>query len=204
MNISEQLNKIPLFGTVEYSAAIAERFPAVTKELSAGERYCVKNSIALLASGRAEVVKESQDKSTYLKTLKPPSLVGLATLFDESGGYISTLVAKTNAVLIVFGEDFIEYLIENDSAFALRFARLLCGKVRYLNQRIDFYTCSSAESKIYEFLVRFADSEGKVVMSMSRLAETLDIARASLYRAVSELQKSGVIVKDGKKIILLK
>ncbi len=200
----EMLRSFPLFADVDNLEVYINQTPPKTTELKAGERLNIKNSLALFVDGKADIVKEGDSKSVYLKTLDSPTLLGLATLFDSEGRYISTLVAKTDCVLLVFSEDFVKSIILQNSEFSLALVKLLCQKVRYLNKRIHFYTCSDAEEKLHEFLLSSADSEGKVVMSMSKLSDILSIARASLYRAICSLEEKGLIYKEGKKIIIIK
>lgn len=171
--------------------------------LSAGEEYEVKNSLAVIAEGKADILK----RSLYLKTVTAPYVFGLATLFDKSEGYISTLIAKSEVRVLLFSESFVEELIEESPEFSKRLIVLLGEKIRYLNRRIDFYTSPTAEGKLYEYLLASSkreNGEEYIEMCMSKLSEILDIGRASLYRALSSLEEKGEIKKQGKKIILLK
>ncbi len=190
------LEKLPLFCGIT-KGKLAELPLEVS--LSAGEEYEVKNSLAVIAVGKADIFK----KSLYLKTVTAPSVFGLATLFDKNDGYISTLKAKSETTILLFSEAFVEKLIEESPEFSKRLILLLGEKIRYLNRRIDFYTSPTAEGKLYEYLHTSA-KEGYVEVSMSKLSEILDIGRASLYRALSSLEEKGEIKKQGKKIFLLK
>ena len=193
-----------LFSGIKNLEKYVEAFPPTPVTLRAGERYQIKNSLSLFVDGKADLVKETENRSVYLKTVSDTAMLGLATLFAGEQEYISTLVAKKETSLLLFSESFVEEVITNDSEFSIRLIKLLCQKVRYLNRRIDFYTCSGAEQKLQEFLVKSADNEGRVVMSMSKISDTLGIARASLYRALVSLEEKGFIIKEGKKILLLK
>lgn len=202
--IRDMLNKTPLFEGLHCTDKVMTAYPPTSLTVPAGEGYEVKNSLALLVSGKADIVKESETRTAYMKSVTDRTLLGLATLFSSDGEYISTLAAKTDVELLLFSEDFITALVKAEPEFSLRLVKLLCQKVRYLNRRIDFYTCTDAEEKVREFLVRSSDADGMLVMSMSRLSETLGIARASLYRAITALEEKGYIIKDGKKIQLIK
>lgn len=197
------LKNMPLFEGIEEIGAVICSCPPNEVTVCAGEKYEAKNSLVLFLSGKADIVKESKNRTAYLKTVCEPTLFGFATLFS-SNEYVSTLIAKTEVKLLQFGEDFVTALIRSYPDFSLRLVRLLCQKVRYLNRRIDYYTCSDAEEKVYSFLVTSCDGEGKTVMSMSKLSDTLSIGRASLYRAIASLEEKGYIDKNGKTIKLLK
>ena len=207
MTVSEiwdMLNETPLFEGLHGTDEVITAYPPTALTVPAGERYEIKNSLVLFVSGKADIVKESETRTAYMKSVNDRSLLGLATLFSAEEEYISTLVAKTDVELLLFSEDFVTALVKAEPEFSLRLVKLLCQKVRYLNRRIDFYTCTDAEEKVREFLIRSSDAEGTVVMSMSRLSETLGIARASLYRAIAALEEKGYIIKNGKKIQLIK
>ncbi len=202
--IADKLRSTALFAEINGLEELAEEYPPVLLQLLPGDKYEIKNSLALFLEGRAEIVKESESKTAFMKSVSDLTLLGLATLFSAKEEYISTLISKTEVKMLVFSEDFVKSLISCNSDFSLRLVSLLCQKVRYLNRRIDFYTCSDAEEKLREFIVRSSGADGKIVMSMSKLSETLDIGRASLYRAITALEEKGYIIKDGKTIQLLK
>lgn len=198
--ICEFLDKIPLFTGLFHEKLYG--LPEVLF-LKAGEKYEIKNAMAVIYRGKAEIYK----KKAFLKKAEPPSVLGLATLFDNSQTYISTVIAKTEATLLVFNQTTVEKMIRESPEFSHRLIVLFSEKIRYLNRRIDFYTSEGAEGKLHEFLQASAkgeDGEKTVEIPMSKLSEILDIGRASLYRALLSLEEKGQIKKQGKKIILIK
>ena len=168
--------------------------------LSSSDTYEIKRGIVVVYEGKAEIFK----KEAFLKSVKAPELLGLATLFENEENYISTIVAKSDTKLLVLSENSINSLIMSNPEFSKRLILLLSEKLRYLNQRIDFYTSSSAEGKLRQYLVARAGDKGYVEISMSRLSEILGIGRASLYRALLSLEEKGYAKKQGKKIFLNK
>ncbi len=195
--ICEVLDRIPLFCGLK-EKDITE-IPEEVK-LSSSDTYEIRRGIVVIKEGKAEIYK----KEAFLKSVTAPSVVGIATLFESEENYISTIVAKTEMTLFIFSENFIDSLIKTNPDFSKRLVNFLCEKLRYLNRRIDFYTSSSAESKLREFLEVSAGEKGYVEISMSRLSEVLDIGRASLYRALKSLEEKGYAQKQGKKIFLNK
>ncbi len=177
------------------------------KELSAGDELEVNNALVIVISGALEAYKSESGKRVFLKNILSREVTGIATLFDTSGQYISTLLAKKDSEILILTEDFILNALRTSPIFAERFSRLLCEKLRYLNSRIDTYTQPSTENKLLEYIkssAKVGDDHPCIEMSMSSLSSALGVGRASLYRALSSLEESGVISKDGKKIYLLK
>lgn len=197
-DVLEVLQKLSLFEGIDLKEIDEEPLEV---RLGIGESFEVKNSLAVLSSGKVRISK----KSAYLKTVTAPALFGIATLFDTDDSYISTIEAKSETEIFLVSEKFIETLIEKSPEFSKRFIKLLSEKIRYLNKRIDFYTSPSAEGKLHEYLEANASGDDESVeISMSRLSEILGIGRASLYRALTSLEEKEIIKKQGKKIILLK
>lgn len=194
IEIRDFLKTIPLFKGVTLS-----KLPQALV-LRAGDTYEVKRGVAVFVKGRAEIFK----KDAFLKTVFEPSVIGLATLFDNTNAYISTLLAKTETTLLLFSEKDVETLIADSPEFSKRLIVLLSEKLRYLNRRIDFYTTSGAEGKLHAYLLSTAGQNGFVELPMTKLSEILDIGRASLYRALNSLEENGYIKKQGKKIFLIK
>lgn len=202
-DVCKALKKVSLFQKAEGLERFVRELPPREMHLSAGESYDTQGEVGVLLSGRADIVKHSGDKRVYLKTVGENAVFGLAGLFAEKREYISSVVAKGECHLLLFGEDFVTALIKGCPDFSSALVALLCEKVRYLNRRIDYYTCADAEEKLWEYLKHSADERGEVVGSMSRVSGTLDIGRASLYRALTSLEEKGYIAKNGKKIIIL-
>ena len=76
-------------------------------------------------------------------------------------------------------------------------------KVVYLNRKISTLVAGSAEKKLVAYLLEVEfDSVCSLNVSMSSLADMLNVGRASLYRAIDDLENRGLIKKNGKMIII--
>ena len=177
------------------------------KSLLPLDELTVENSLVLVVSGEFEAYKTEGGRRLFLKRIAEGEITGIATLFDRTGQYISTLIAKKPSEVVLVSEKFVIASIRSFPEFAERFSRILCEKLRYLNSRIDTYTQPSVEDKLLEFIRAGANGTGKypfIEMSMLSLSSALGVGRASLYRALTSLESTGEIKKEGKKIYLLK
>lgn len=191
----------------EVLTSLAKNDECTFKKLCCGEEICVNNMLVLNISETLEAYKNENGKRVFLKNINPNEITGIATLFDTKGKYISTLCAKKDCEILLINEAFVLSAIRLSPDFAESFSRLLCDKLRYLNFRIDTYTQSNAEDRLLEFIKASPKSNGGqpfIDMSMMSLSSALGIGRASLYRALSSLEESHTILKEGKKIYLLK
>lgn len=207
--ISEILSKTTLF----YHILSNELKPLLKegeysfKTLKATEEISLNNRLLIVVSGQLEAYKNEGGKKIFLKKINTSEITGIATLFDTSGQYISTFVAKKDSEILILSDSFVLSAIRTSPDFAENFSKLLCEKLRYLNSRIDTYTQSSVDDRLLEFIKTSSKKEDTrpfIEMSMMSLSSALGVGRASLYRSLASLEENGIISKEGKKIYLLK
>ena len=203
--VSEILLKTALFSNMSEDELVSliqcNKFSF--KALRATEEVSLNNCLVIVVSGQLEAYKNEGGKKIFLKKINVREITGIATLFDKSGQYISTFVAKKDSEILILSEEFILNAIRSSPDFAEFFSKLLCEKLRYLNSRIDTYTQSSVDDRLLEF-IKNSPTYPFIEMSMMSLSSALGVGRASLYRSLSTLEENGIISKEGKKIYLLK
>jgi len=79
---------------------------------------------------------------------------------------------------------------------------LLSDKIRFLNRKIAFFTSGSTEKKLAGYILSLPieNNTVKLDMNMSKLASSLDIGRASLYRAFESLEENCFITRENNLI----
>lgn len=157
-----------------------------------------KKCIGIVVSGKVAALSEN----ALLKIIPVNDLFGIANLYSDDN-YPSTITAKTAAsVLLIDAKDFKE-LLENDASLLRAYLSFMSNKIVYLNKKISSFTAGSTERKLAVFL---SDNQQAGVYtlptSISSLAEMINVGRASLYRAMDTLSEEGLIVRDGKNIII--
>lgn len=99
-----------------------------------------------------------------------------------------------------------DQLLEYDPAFRSNLISFLADRIVFLNSKIDYVTAGSSERKLAFFIKSSPQNENGTVnlgMSMTSLAHTLDLSRASLYRAFDSLEKEGAVKRSGKNITVI-
>ena len=165
-------------------------------------------SLCVVLSGRVVIRSCDSKRSILLRFASAGSEVGAAGLFSSTPIETSvTACGDGPTEIFLISRDSVLTLI--DKSFGARFRdnlfRLLSDKVRFLNERISCVTGGSAERRLAFFLNSCRVSDDGTVdpgMSMTALAYSLDIGRASLYRAFDSLSSEGIIRRDGDKIIV--
>lgn len=152
-----------------------------------------QRGLILLVHGRARVVHQSENQVERLvKFLEPGQLFGAAGLFGDQKSS-STVVAMSNGQAWFLPEEILLRIWEQYPQTAQRYIRFLTERVRFLNRRIAALAEPSAQDRLWHYLLQHCREDGTVQLdrSMTALAKTLGIGRASLYRVLDAMQERG-------------
>ncbi len=162
-----------------------------------------ERSIGFIIKGGINVIKPAS--GVMVSSMGVGESFGASALYSRKGYYFAKLVATSETKILFIDKGTVSILLMQDQAFATNLIAYLSDSLYYLNSRIDAFTGGSAESRLASFLL---DSFGgyktlQLKQPYTRLAISLDIGRASLYRAFDSFIDSGIIEKEGKYIRLL-
>ena len=156
-------------------------------------------ALGVLLSGRAQI-RSTDKEGVILRTLKKGDVFGAASLFLQDAAPLSQIVAQDPCTTLLLSRTAVCELMQRDGAFLDEYLAFLAGRVNFLNQKIRCYTAGSAERRLAMWIA----AEGKETLilpdSIASLAKTLDIGRASLYRALDKLEENGLIGRKGRTI----
>ena len=139
-----------------------------------------------------------------MRTLAQGSCFGAAALFGGGERYVTEIRAQTETKILFFENMLVEESVRTIPAFAEGYIRFLSERIRFLNRKIRLLSGHDSLNALTVYLAEQApDCEGVIpVKSFSQLARTLNMSRSSLYRVMEELEKDGMIRKQGKGILL--
>ena len=189
-----------------------EKLPRLTEEAKgvecmfhSGDSFFLtengKSRIGVVLSGKLKVYSSS-DNTVLLNQLEQGSLFGVSSLYG-TGGADTHLVSQGESKVIFFPEDGLE-LLWADASIRKNLICFLTDRIVFLNKKIASFTAPDAEGKLTCYITDRADENGKFqVKSYSDLAKALGLGRASLYRAMEQMEGKGLLKKDGKTLYLL-
>lgn len=162
-------------------------------------------ALGFLVSGGAEVVRRREGDEVFLRSMQSGDVFGAAQLFAESETYVTVVRAKGKTRVLFLPQDAAEQLMLADPRAALGYIAFLSEKIRFLNRKIATFTAAGATEKLAGYILQNAGAGERFIptVSYSRMAESLGLGRASLYRAIDELCALGAIRKEQKDIIIL-
>ena len=160
-----------------------------------------KRCVGMIISGKATCEPFGSKDNALLRIMQENDTFGVANLYCVNEPFPSVIVAKTaTKVLFIDGDAFCR-LIENDASVLKAYLSFLSNKLVYLNKKISTLTAGTTEKKLAAYILENCDDNNTLpALSMSSLADILGIGRASLYRALDELEALDLIRKDGKTI----
>lgn len=160
-----------------------------------------RRAMGLVLEGRLAVLK---GRDLLLNTLGPGQCFGVAALFCPAEDYVTTVQAKTPAVILFLPDQWLVELFRRYPQTSVAYIAFLSQRIRFLNRKIDSFTAPNAQETLYRHLLS-VQREGFAAVpgGYSQLARSLNMGRASLYRALDALEAEGRIRREGKGIYLL-
>lgn len=206
--MTQKLRMHELFASVNFIAletALEGEYRVETfqrGDLIAAEETLTSAAVFLL-SGSA--IRRKIENNLCYERLMKGRLFGLESLFLGENDAANEIIATRESQVLFLTKTVFLRLLQLDSGFSLSVIRYLSSRVSALERRVTTYTGGSAKCRLGRFLQdAFGDYKTfELDRSMQQLATMLDISRPSLYRAFSELQDCGAIVRDGKSIRLI-
>jgi len=156
-----------------------------------------RKAAGLVVKGSLTVTRAG-DPGVLLNILKKSDVFGIAALFSTKGdSYVTEVRARTDSEVFFIPGSAISELVRENPDFAESYISYLSDKIRFLNGRITDFTAPSVEKRLARFLAERARTEGNVLKpNKTALAKALNVGRASLYRAFTELENRGLITLD--------
>ena len=161
------------------------------------------SGLGILLRGSAIAYTPHPIKKVMLRTFTSGAVFGISDWYGEEEACFSRIEASETAEVLMIEPEAVRHLLEESRAFREHYISFLTGRIRFLNQKIGYLTAGSAEFKLSHYLLSLGECQTVILpISMSSLAEMLDLGRASLYRAFDTLTSDGFISKQGKTITL--
>ena len=156
-----------------------------------------RRCLGVVLSGQLQVTKGS----LAVSALGPGDLFGAAALYSDEAEFASTITAKCPSSCLMLEQSLMDRLLAEQSQIRENYLRYLTGRIRFLSGRLQALAQPGVEGKLARYLL--ASGGGTVTCPATQLCQRLGVSRASLYRAFSVLENSGLILREGKAITIV-
>lgn len=166
----------------------------------------VYNSLCIVVEGTS--ISEMDDftgKTVVLGKFSSPFPVAPGFLFLENGRLPISLRSRTEVTALFISKQSISTQCRQNDRFLSNFLVLLSKRIEYLTERVSFHSCKTIREKLLLYLdslKKGPDTAIIVPMSMEDLARYFGVARPSLSQVFIDLQKEGMIRKEGRTVYL--
>ena len=193
------LSACPLFrgtekGLLRQLAEEAERTEFSSGQVVYSPRH-FRRSLGVVLSGQLQVTKGT----LAVSALEPGDLFGAAALYSGEREFASTITAKGASRCLMLDQQLMDRLLAEHSQIRENYLRYLTGRIRFLSGRLQTLAQPGVEGKLARYLLAGGDSS----CPATQLCQRLGVSRASLYRAFSVLENSGLILREGKAITIV-
>ncbi|MCR5610510.1 MAG: Crp/Fnr family transcriptional regulator [Clostridiales bacterium] len=208
MTYQEKLKAIrscSLFKGLSESGLDAAVRSAEETELMTGELLFSDSvrRIGVVVRGSAKAVKPKKEGFVTMSILGYGDVFGAVSVM---GGKLPSTEARAvkPMTLLTFTPEAFEWLLKNDFELTKNYCSYLISRIRFLTERVECMAGASASEKLLKYLETNAESGVcHIPFGMDALARAISVSRATLYRALDELEKNGSIARSGHDVRLL-
>ena len=162
--------------------------------------FCIKDGICKLSK------LSSNGKDQIVKLVKPGELLGQRSMISEEIANLSAIALEDMEVCFIPKTEILGFFNENN-AFSMNVMKSICGDLKDADDHMVSMAQKNVRSRLAEALIYLHDTFGvnedgslHIQLSREELAGIIGTATESCIRLLSELNKSGIIELEGKKI----
>ena len=160
--------------------------------------------LGFVVSGKATAYSAKSSGAAILRSFVPGDMFGAASLYVADAEPFSYIVADQATEVLFVTRKSLELQLQKNWPLAENYIRFLAQRVAFLNRKITALTAGSAASKLAAHILAQVrlNEEGQLIFcgQISKLAQSLGLSRASLYRALDSLTAGGCIKRRGREI----
>ena len=189
------------------SAALSECEPEL-RSFSRGELIfsprCYEKELGVILEGECEIVRRKNDGAeVVLNVLKSRDSFGILAVLGKDE-FPTEIAAKREAKVFFIKKSKLLRVIRHYPTVAMNVINFLTEKISFLNRKIATFSSESVEEKLRMFLLGEYKKIGATEFSLNckKCSEAISAGRASVYRGIDALEKSGIIKYENKKIII--
>ena len=161
-----------------------------------------EEAVGFIIQGKCEIRKPRTDsRKTVINILSPGVSFGILSVFSDDN-FPTEIYATVNSTVLFFSKAQINDFVNSYSQISANIITFLAERVNFLNRKIATFSAKSVESKLASFIVDECErqSSDTIIINAKKTSEEIGAGRASVYRALSSLQDSGLIIFTNKQI----
>lgn len=165
-------------------------------------------NVAYLRNGLAKIHITGPYHEQMVRVVKAPSYLGLPTTFGDKINQYSVTAISVSEVCFIDISTF-RFLLKRNTEFTYEIMMELCRTELEVFYRCANRTQKQMRGKIADVLLEFSDKIYQndtinMPLTQEEIGNLVDVSRESVSRVLTEFEKDGIIVMNGKKFQILK
>lgn len=166
------------------------------------------DSLGFVLDGSVNISKLNPDGSVMtIRNVGIGGSFGDAILFSSDEACHSTIITSSISKILFISDKDLLNIGEVDPLVLKNFLRNLSDRIMFLSKKIRLLSYQSVRQRINHFLLEEYQSQNSDIITLNltreELGELLDIARPSISRELSKMEKDGLISVKGRKISII-
>lgn len=186
---------------------------ASTRKVEAGQyvffKYDPGDALYGVVSGRVDITATAPSgREAVLNTIYPGEIFGEIALLDGQRRSADALAAVDSELVILHRQNFLP-LMKEDVNLALHMLDLVCGRVRWISQRVEDFSFLNVEGRLAKLILNMAKRLGedtaegrRIDISQSEVGRILGISRVSVNKHLQQWLKEDWIALGRGNIVL--
>ena len=165
-----------------------------------------EKEIGFVYFGECEIKRRKSDGTeVVLNNLKVGNSFGILAVLSDEEEYPTVISARTSASILFIKKSKLLRAVRHYPTVAMNVINFLTKKISFLNKKIATFSSESVEEKLRCFLLEEYSKNGATVFPLNckKCSEAISSGRASVYRGIDALVKSGLIKYENKKITII-
>lgn len=141
-----------------------------------------------------------------IEDIPSPGAIASAFIFGSRNLFPVNVISMTESeILIIEKNDFLNLLKENDKVLT-NYLDVISNRSQFLSEKIKFLNFKTIKGKLAQYILQLAgpgNSELRLGITQSEIAEYFGVARPSINRVIREMEDEGIIRTNGRQIKII-
>lgn len=200
---------VPIFNTLTYDEMMEIASITNSREYRKGEMIYTSGDkggrLFVVHKGKVKITRFSEmGKEQIIRVLEPGDFLGELSLFAPNPLTDNAEALKDTSICVIEG-DHLKELLAKYPSIGLKLLEELSTRLGKAENLIENLGIHDVETRIVRTILDMADSQGKIVLKMSKgdLASHIGMSQETLSRKLSYLQEMGWIRLEGHRSIII-
>lgn len=210
------LRQTDLFGSLPDAVLASVSASAIIRHLTPGEilysEHDEAEALYVVCKGELRSIRQNFDGREQVLSTERAGAILAATPVFNGGKFYSTVIADTDAEILCIEKHKVHDLFHQHTELLWNLARVLAHKIRHCAKLVETLALRNVEQRVAQHLLTTCQERGvrngdtylvELTMSRAEIASRLGSVREVVSRALTRLEKDGLIHMQGRRLVTI-